>query len=509
MNVVNDRYKGHTALSVDGSGWRLVEYTTRKALGQTKTPGSFIRALPSVWTSRASRQTVRMLATIGRAESIMHDEPRALLRQAILASLPHLQPLVGQSLTQYLVWRKLDDSRWHGEFQPRADMVKVFREARKQIKEASAAFCDSFPVRHPEYAGMVGFRGSQQNWANNHSHIVRSALWSLWRQHKTFDLSHAQVDAIVQEFADFVDNPTVRLRFQAQLVNFKMPAESLAFPGGLLIRRLSEEEVSTFHGGPIATLGFVRPRFSGPYEFVVEGELDEPKMLGKNYPQGERMADRAKSVLEKAVLCLRTFKEGHVGYDYIHFRPVTFCPIGFFPTVGYGDKYIPFGSYSLTTDEYEALMAHAKLIFACSEPAMEMACSRLADAENRTRPEDRIIDAVIGMEALLLAAIGPPKGELRFRFSLNYTMLFPPEEREHAYHVAHDLYDLRSRIVHGSSLDEDKVQIAGAKLALSKAGKRATDALRTIIMHFLPEKGAQYKNHEFWQRAYFGLPKPP
>ena len=47
--------------------------------------------------------------------------------------------------------------------------------------------------------------------------------------------------------------------------------------------------------------------------------------------------------------------------------------------------------------EHEPLKAHAKPDFACSEAAMEMACSRLADAESRIWPQDRIVDAVIGM----------------------------------------------------------------------------------------------------------------
>jgi len=257
----------------------------------------------------------------------MHHEPKALFRRAILDSLPHLQPLLGQFSTQYLVWRKVDDSRWQGEFDLRPDMVKVFAMADKQISEASAAFCDSFPSRHPEYAGMVGFRGSSQNWGTGNSYIVRSALGWLWRQHKTFELTNIQVDAIVQEFADFIDRHSVRLRFQAQLVNFKMSADSLALPGRLAIRRLTEEEVSAFHGGPINALNVMHPWIFGIHEFVLEGEVDEPKILGNNCPEGQMMSARAKAVLDKAVLALRTFKEGHVGYGYIHFRPVTFCPL--------------------------------------------------------------------------------------------------------------------------------------------------------------------------------------
>jgi hypothetical protein len=441
-------------------------------------------------------------------EGNMHDEPRALFKKAIIESLPNLQPLVGKFLEYYQVWRKVSDSQWSGAFEARPDINKMLGEVDEYIGKASAAFSDSFPVHHPEYAGTVGFRGFTLNWADGHAHIVRSALGSLWVRYKTFELTDDQLDTIVQEFADFVDSKVIRLRYQTQLINFKMPADSLVLPDGLMIRRLTDEEVSAFHGGPIGTLGFLRPRTLGPQEFVLEGELDEPKILGNNHLEGDVMAPGAKVAFDKAITSLRTFKEGCVGYDFIHFQPVTFCPIGFFSR-GEGDKFVPSGSYVLTEAEYEPLMAHAKLIFRSSEASMEMACSRLADAENRTRPQDQIVDAVIGMEALLLAGIEDRKSELSFRFSLNYAMLFPSDQRHYAYRVARDLYGLRSVIAHGSSLDENRLKIAGEKVVLHEAGRRAKAALRGIIMHFLPKKRARYKDHEFWQRAYFGLPEPP
>jgi hypothetical protein len=452
----------------------------------------------------------RKPVTIDHIKPTMHDEIKNLFRQAIVASAPHLQLLVGQFVEQHEVWQKVDDSRWRSTFEYRPNISKMFREAKTQIEKASATFCESFPIYHPEYAGMVGFSETQVNWAKSHSHIVQSALRYLWWRHKTFSFADAQVDAVVQEFADFVDSDHVHLRYQSQLLNFKMPADSLAFPNDLTIRRLSEEEVSCFHGGPVSTLGFFRARFGSIHEFVLEGKLDQPKIYGNKRPGGETMQARAKAVLDRAVLALQTFKGGPVGYDCIHFRPVAFCPIGFFNIQGAGDKYVPFGSYAITTGDCELLTAHAQLIFTCSESAMEMACSRLADAENRTRVEDRIVDAVIGMEALLLAGIDDRKTELSFRFSLNYAMLFPKSERQNAFRVARDLYNLRSTIAHGSSLDKCKLlKIAGEKkLSISEAGTRATAALRTIIRHFLtslPEKGPQYKSPEFWQRAYFGL----
>ena len=438
----------------------------------------------------------------------MHAEPKVLLKQAVQKCLPILQLLVREYSAPHEVWRKTGDGRWEGEQVLKPDMVHVFIAAEKEIKEAGQPFAESFFARHPGYNGMVGFaRFGWFNLGQDRTFILRSALGHLWERYETLELGEVAIDGLVNEFEAFVDKPTVRLLFRAQLLNFNTPGDRICLPDGLRIRRMTEKEVSALYGGPIGGFGMVRPRTFGMHEFCMEGETEEPKAFGYPKVHQQSTKDRVKDWLDKVILYLRTFKEGHVGYDYIHIYPVTFCPMPF-GSYGYGNPYVPFGAYTLDAGEIGLLLEHAKLIFGVTEEAMSMACSRLADAENRTRPQDRIVDAVIGMEALLLAGADGRKGELSFRFALNYAMLFPPEQRQHGYRLAQDLYRLRSVIVHGSPIDEGKSEIAGEKVELREAGKRATGALRTIIMHFLPMKGFQYRSREFWQRAYFGLPEP-
>jgi hypothetical protein len=86
-------------------------------------------------------------------------------------------------------------------------------------------------------------------------------------------------------------------------------------------------------------------RAFGLHEFCIEGETEEPKAFGDMKDDEQPVKDRVKATLDKAILCLRTFKEGHVGYDYVHFFPVTFCPLPL-PPYGYGDLYVPFGNYT-------------------------------------------------------------------------------------------------------------------------------------------------------------------
>jgi len=60
-------------------------------------------------------------------------------------------------------------------------------------------------------------RSVYRSTSKNRSHIVGSALRYLGRGHKTFDLRGLDVDAVVQEFSDFVDSQTVRLLTDEEL----------------------------------------------------------------------------------------------------------------------------------------------------------------------------------------------------------------------------------------------------------------------------------------------------
>ena len=137
---------------------------------------------------------------------------------------------------------------------------------------------------------------------------------------------------------------------------------------------------------------------------------------------------------------------------------------------------------------------------------MLLACSRLAMAQVRTSPQDRIVDAVVGMEALLLAG---HKKELRFRFALHYATLFEgPDERLKAFKIAKDLYDFRSGIAHGGSLEGESVRVGNEWMSLKDAAERASEALRFLVGRFLPDAdSAPYKRPEFWEGRVFGLEK--
>ena len=134
-----------------------------------------------------------------------------------------------------------------------------------------------------------------------------------------------------------------------------------------------------------------------------------------------------------------------------------------------------------------------------------MALSRLAFAAVRLDPRDRLVDAVIGLEALLLAG-HDDHVELSFRFAVNFSMLEPEREnRNDAYRRGRDLYTILNKLAQGSE-PNDRVTVAGREMSLGEAADDGCDALRKVIALFLPmNRNPHYLRIEFWRDRYFGL----
>jgi hypothetical protein len=366
----------------------------------------------------------------------MHEDVTDALRAAINTAATIFQPLVPELYEPHLVYHKVP-SGWHGEYQSRPNCSRIVGHSFRAQDDAAAKFTALLRRHHPELGGMVGIADcGRLNLLGDQSYILRNAMSTLWKRHGTFQPGAEAIERIIDEFAEFVDQPRIRVRYTAPVLNYTMAAEKIEFSDGVRLRRLTEQEINEIYGGSVWQLGMM-PMFRRGLmidEYAVEGECDAQKIYG-DAPADVFIRDTIGQRLDSIMLALRTFKDGRVGYDRIRLQPVKFCPLPF-GSLGFGDLQVPFGQYVLLEAESEPLRAHVELISACTERIMKMACSRLADAQTRLRPEDQLIDAVIGLEALLLA--GMPKedrrGELRFRFSLNYAVLAArPEERGRRY----------------------------------------------------------------------------
>lgn len=145
-----------------------------------------------------------------------------------------------------------------------------------------------------------------------------------------------------------------------------------------------------------------------------------------------------------------------------------------------------------------ALQQHVGFFSNSLDQSLELAAERLAEAEGRTRQRDRLLDAVIGLEAVLLFNTRK-EGELRYRFALNYSTLADSlEDRYSQFRLAQAVYDTRSDIAHGARVDEEKVR---------KRAHEACQMLRRVIKRFLPVAGSPpYTRPEYWTREVLGAP---
>lgn len=113
-----------------------------------------------------------------------------------------------------------------------------------------------------------------------------------------------------------------------------------------------------------------------------------------------------------------------------------------------------------------------------SAKALSNAMRRLFYAETRILPEDRLVDLMIAAESIY-TKVGS-RGELSFQLSQNAALWHDGTnmERRVAFKEMRDAYNLRSKIVHGSVVDDDKVALAASNVrTLLKTGiAKAIDA---------------------------------
>jgi hypothetical protein len=441
----------------------------------------------------------------------MNDEIKVPFRGALRQTLAVLRSVDRDRSEVHLIWRRTGPRAWQGEYEPRPSLVPVFSPGAVDWDALSKDLGESLRAHQPEYLGMVG-SSITGLLSLTPSFLLQRLVLEIWRRHSTFDVSDNVIETLVEEWAAFVDSPVIPVEYLAHLINFSADEEinGIALPQGVTLKRLDDNEITELYGGPMEALMFPpNQRPVGIHEFALIGAFDEPKIVGGGITGESAEFGEIRNVLNRAILAFRTFKKGGIGFETIRLRERRFCPVPFGARI-FSQEHVPFGGYHLAYEELEVFQRHAELVSANLHPSIEMACSRLGDAETRIQARDRIVDAVIGLEAILLAGTGKEeqRGEMRYRFSLNYSTHFvAPEEKFRAFQTAKELYDLRSRIAHGGSLDGTAVKYGGEKVTLAEVATAACETLRAIVKRYLPNgTNPPYCQPHYWERAILNSP---
>lgn len=282
-------------------------------------------------------------------------------------------------------------------------------------------------------------------------------LWLLIDQKEaTFD--DTKFNKIYREMEDYFHSDTLRRRIVAPLTDFGMEGDAIALGDGLSITRLSSTEREEFASRtllfPFSPFGNLGP--TGWEEFALEYDAEVPKFIGKHTEPvtGQGFQGVATEKCDEAIAALRLFKAGAVRYIAINFRRLVWEPGAFGgsilkpPTASVGPR------YELSRDDipaFESFWTDFRRQRSSTRRRIDLALRRFNLAYERILPQDRLIDYMIALEALLLTR--EEQQELAYKLGLRGSALLGenPDTRFEVFSRLKKAYAVRSEIVHGES----------------------------------------------------------
>lgn len=135
----------------------------------------------------------------------------------------------------------------------------------------------------------------------------------------------------------------------------------------------------------------------------------------------------------------------------------------------------------ITEADAHRAIALARQLSLCKSQPIQVAVHSFTQGVAQTSPAESIVDFVTCLEGLLLSGIAQ---ELSFRFSLNGALLLATavEERHEVRTQLKQLYECRSKIVHGGGLPKN----LDVHLVARSARELAAKALRHVLQNGVP-----------------------
>lgn len=407
-----------------------------------------------------------------------------------------------------LTWKRGANGGWVGSYEYRPELVSAVANLSQNDFLLDRIQAD-FDRHLPGIVGCTIRIGGLGGTSCRPYDVLHGILDPIWDRHGTFNVEENVIRAVVRELLHGVQSHTVSLAYLAPIRNFNL-AESTTttFPNGVTIRRLQDREATRLYGGLFPAL---KTSFGPPGDFAFAGQLERPFTVGAEDPDAsEPIRLSIRGLIQTAEEVLMAIKPGAVVHDWISVSYGRASPSGTL-IMGIDSASRPAADrYELTKREAALAIERFAVIANPSFTGLSTACKRLADSERRTEPADALVDAVIGLESLLLA--GKDREGLRFRFALNYATLEPsvsPSDRRSRFRLASDVYKVRSQLVHTGTSRDTQYRVAGAVLDISGVAAKAREMLRSTIHLFLALEIPHQANarerwfESFWEDGYF------
>lgn len=278
----------------------------------------------------------------------------------------------------------------------------------------------------------------------------------------SFDLR--KFDVLYNEMEDFLYFK-VQFHYFAPIPRFRMKVRKLELLDGLTIRKIPHDKLVKIAGlnqVPVITA------FGVTYSF---DDLHYMLELYSGRPDDALVYDSFANVIK----ILRVFKEGEIGVSSVfhsvlwRFTYESTVPASW-KVHFYHDEYLLDAKEAVQFKRFyqniQWLLANKKDV-----DFLKLAISRFSSGLEEEKPEDRIIDFMIALEAMYSV----DNRELSYRISYRIANLLAENDRDRnlLFLLVRQSYDRRSSLVHGAEFKPIKI----TKKALGMGGRRSNDMI--------------------------------
>jgi hypothetical protein len=322
--------------------------------------------------------------------------------------------------------------------------------------------------------------------------VMQQFMKSLLDKQKGVIFNPKAFDSIFNEMMDFFKSDHLQMKMISPLEHFELDTDLMLLPNDWRIEKIPTD----------IKVDWVRRR---EYSFGDSHYLWADYALRKDYKSrkvivGPKSKDeddeeidpqewnKARDELETTMSALRILKSGGVVNRLYELRVLGWHvggPLGsssnpFIPEVGTGPTYKLAKEEKLELTQIIEALSRLK-----SEKALQVAVRRLnyACIRGDIRPEDKILDCMIGFESLFLG----PSSELGYRLSLRAAILLAESvvERRQIQSEMYLYYRLRSNIIHGYNERAIESLLRKSETDLDQVASRLQNLLRESIKKFI------------------------
>lgn len=322
---------------------------------------------------------------------------------------------------------------------------------------------------------------------------LRSFLHHLLMRQNDLSIEATKFGELYDEFEGYFYSDSLKRRAVSPLNNFEMETDRVELEPGLSLRRLSLQEREEIASRWMSFMPFPMPFIAGwptgREEFALDLFAEVPKVIGDRPPGVAPVGFHqiASERLETVVVALRLFRAGAVDLTSISVMSIGWNVHGGGGSTTRHRSPLLRPNYTLPKAEiplFVRFWADFQRQRSKKRSRVELALRRFNLAYERLLPEDRLIDCVIALEALLLRA--EEQQELAFRMALRGSRLLgrDPDARSDLFSRFRSAYRVRSEIVHGGSVPTEVV-IGSTRLPFNQFVDAVADDVRCSIRKML------------------------